>query len=1115
VSPGKNHTPYMREHSKLIRCLTRKSIYTIEEDPVISNLSPMTKAILVVTCRNRQRLLSQAWQRWIINTDVVHDYSKDVVAILSQIIPDDELRSELEVEVISKWAFQNQDLDPTGLAYTLFMCKSKTAVVNAIQHCRLERYQPRLPILTQNELPKPEEGHYTVVNGTVNIVIFPPDSVQLLQLHSAKKNRNEQEVQNILDTGKVIDTVSRGSGFGELSTMTKMKRSATVRAGDDGPVDLIVLPAAALLELLEHRHAIVKGDERNAPASAELMDYLRQSGLVYKASMIDVMEAASCMEKTDYKRGSVLFRKGDPVDRLYIVLSGEILLDTREYTDGMNKHNQPFQHLDCDKCFILKSGSIIGDEGMVGTDTTFESSGLVVSETASFFEVTGFGISFLASRLGVEKYSALVYKDYPLESGKLESLNDDLILHSTFHSLRKAIAMHNPYRGRALKATQMPLQIRDILVQEREQEELEQAAMPAKLQNRHTGNLSPQKVTSKSAHINGAKRLDTDKSNSHSPQKKRNGNNNLGSPKEVKSRQNTEVDIHGQYFRNVPVLSAAALHHAQAIHKKIKKRELHAMRVMAQNNVITKTKAILAKKDSGCTSAIGTVNAMRQAVIEDKFQRALAAYVIRQDDELEEEKDKSRIIRKTQFDTDPEASAGILAIAAATALSDFDSQASTLQDPTSESEISFIDPQYRINPNVPRIEQYISYMTTKKQLGQLGGNSISMSTISGELSSEPDAPKRPPPLLLPQRSMAASVVTSKPSFVKETFVRMSTIYTVGVETMKLVDKDGNARLVVVKQKSIVGSDKDSRSRLRNRYMHSSSLRNSCASGLFDDEFSMGSSSSKVSRHSSKDKESAREGNPRALDAIDRILLNSTEDNRLTAVKTNKKKIVVPEHLWNTRYLHNHKPGSPRIPYHRGKNLKGEYGKDELLKSVQRADTQNENAVDAFGRQDSEYNLSISPKSPAAGEQSFSWDLSSPVHKTSDNQDNKTSKKTTRQNVLISWQNMIERDPTSCRYTDGRKKASKQSRFCLKNLHGHDETASEAVPDRDVNDLVAWKTHCIKSTLDRKNGPCRSLPVLANRGSHALYWGKKAITTDGEVLNDDESLLRHSLQKLIG
>jgi hypothetical protein len=41
------------------------------------------------------------------------------------------------------------------------------------------------------------------------------------------------------------------------------------------------------------------------------------------------------------------------------------------------------------------------------------------------------------------------------------------------------------------------------------------------------------------------------------------------------------------------------------------------------------------------------------------------------------------------------------------------------------------------------------------------------------------------------------------------FARCSTIYTVGVETVKLVDKDGHGRVIIVKQKSVISLDKDS------------------------------------------------------------------------------------------------------------------------------------------------------------------------------------------------------------------------------------------------------------------------------------------------------------------
>ncbi len=68
-------------------------------------------------------------------------------------------------------------------------------------------------------------------------------------------------------------------------------------------------------------------------------------------------------------------------------------------------------------------------------------------------------------------------------------------------------------------------------------------------------------------------------------------------------------------------------------------------------------------------------------------------------------------------------------------------------------------------------------------------------------------------------------------------------------------------------------------------------------------------------------------------------------------------------------------------------------------------------------------------------------------------------------------------------------------------------------DQDTIELKKWTDYCGKDTLQIKNGPLRSLPVLSKNGSHSLYWSKKIISSDGEIVNTDESLLLHSLQKL--
>ena len=93
------------------------------EDPIVIT-GGLKRAILVMICRNRQRLLKAAWRRWTENSGPEHDYSVDVSAILSRKIADRDMRTELEIEVLNKWIFQNSKGDPTGLPHMLGNLKS-------------------------------------------------------------------------------------------------------------------------------------------------------------------------------------------------------------------------------------------------------------------------------------------------------------------------------------------------------------------------------------------------------------------------------------------------------------------------------------------------------------------------------------------------------------------------------------------------------------------------------------------------------------------------------------------------------------------------------------------------------------------------------------------------------------------------------------------------------------------------------------------------------------------------------------------------------------------------------------------------------------------------------
>ena len=146
----------MREHSVNIHTMPRGGHHNLNEDPILSH-DNIKRPLIVITCRTRQRKLQHAWSRWTKHTGVIHDYLADVITILSRPLAATELRTELEVEVIFKWVLQDYALDPTGIAYTLYMCMSKRSIVGLIQRARLDRYQPGEAIVLQNAVPLPEE----------------------------------------------------------------------------------------------------------------------------------------------------------------------------------------------------------------------------------------------------------------------------------------------------------------------------------------------------------------------------------------------------------------------------------------------------------------------------------------------------------------------------------------------------------------------------------------------------------------------------------------------------------------------------------------------------------------------------------------------------------------------------------------------------------------------------------------------------------------------------------------------------------------------------------------------------------------------------------------------
>ena len=293
---------YMREHSNEIRVWKGADDVTMDEDPILKSTgkSDLGRFLLVTFCRNKQRCLQQVWQIWVKKCGTtekpLHDYNYDLRALLSRSISLSENRTELEIEVMYKWAMQKQHIDPSGIANVLITCKSKKAVVSVLNEMRLEIIMPGDPIVFQDTLARAEDGLFTILSGKCEIIQFLPESRSLLQLLDYYSSHDWDAARELLVKAKPIVSLAVMSGFGEGSTLTNSKRNASVIASTsiDAPTEIIVVPKAAFLGC-----AHSSGTDTNL--NFEAVDFLRSTGLVKHLNVSEVISIADDMETVTFK----------------------------------------------------------------------------------------------------------------------------------------------------------------------------------------------------------------------------------------------------------------------------------------------------------------------------------------------------------------------------------------------------------------------------------------------------------------------------------------------------------------------------------------------------------------------------------------------------------------------------------------------------------------------------------------------------------------------------------------------------------------------------------------------------------------------------------------------
>ena len=432
---------YMRRHSLNIRIFSKRKLKSNEEDKIEDGMPSASRIIVVILCRNRERLLSQVFKRWRENVGVEHDYDEDMRIILLRRIDVHERRSELEIEAMHKWVLQHYAKDSTGLSAMLHACKRKSFVVDALQQCRLEMYQPSETVIIQGDLPRIEDGQFTILSGSCQFVIFDSDAMPLLKLRSLPDKARHDVSRELLQMGRVIDELYSPCGFGELASQSKVKRPASVRANSTSTLELIVVPRKNVSNCFS---------KLRGPPVSEAIDFLRQASMGHKIASSEVLVGASAMTKRVLPMGTIMYYKGQHVDKVFLVVNGEVLLDT----DGsmpLKDGPLPFQNPDAEKCYCMSGQSILGDEGLCGVNKTYETTAVVISEFATVFEVSSAGKEFLLRRFELERYSALAYKDQMIQSASLKTLENVILLHSSFNNLRKAISV--AHRDRGVKPT--------------------------------------------------------------------------------------------------------------------------------------------------------------------------------------------------------------------------------------------------------------------------------------------------------------------------------------------------------------------------------------------------------------------------------------------------------------------------------------------------------------------------------------------------------------------------------------------------------------------------------------------------------------------------------------
>ena len=427
---------YMREHSSVIRVLN-PSLLDLETDDILEVPPGPGRTLARLLCRWRQRNQQRAFDDWVVGTNSPqHDLTNDLLVVLQRRLPLHELRSELEVEVIFKWASRCQSSDPSGVSTVIRNCRSREARVRLIQDMRLESFGAKDLILLQGDVARPGDGHLTVVAGQCELLKAPGKSRHLQSLRQSILHRNWSLSQRLVLSLPCVAVIMPGGGFGELTSSFGLEWPVSVCAHrrETGLTRVIFVSREPLLACLK------KSAGRSMGAA---FDCLRASGFARLWELSDMISTAQHMRLEHIPQYHLLHRWGQIAKKLSVVISGEIVADTGETVETLER--DPFEKSLSSECYIVTTGYLLGDDAFVGEKGNYNSTCATI-KSAVLYQIDLPGAVMVAEALRISRDAALINRDR-LRFSSTDIRETEINPYSSIDSLRSAVALRNQFRG--------------------------------------------------------------------------------------------------------------------------------------------------------------------------------------------------------------------------------------------------------------------------------------------------------------------------------------------------------------------------------------------------------------------------------------------------------------------------------------------------------------------------------------------------------------------------------------------------------------------------------------------------------------------------------------------